>query len=868
MIPWRFEVFTSAQNVQGSQKAPLVPQIFNLPLIDLYFTGRKDELKKLYTLCTANHRVAIHGLGGIGKTTLSIKYANEYKNQYKFIYRMSAATPTEIAEGFSKLADKLNISQSNPSERLDLLKELLDHYEKDYLVILDGADSPAAFETLKTYLPERGKCLLLTTRMPEKAKSLNFVPLELLPLEPGDAVNYLIQASGHIKNLQASTKIQEQATLLAEKLGRLPLALSHAAAYIRAQGMSFERYIKLFENCQLELFTAKTLHLEGEESPKTLLTTWQINLNIIEKNYQCRLAKEVIDFFSFLGQSPIPFDLLSNWFAITHPELHALKLRNALSYLKEYSLISSPESDSYSIHVLMQEVSRYWLSSEEARSRALSYAIKGLSSFFKNHNMQDWEKRRIFREWAPHIEAALKHIEDPLLRNCKEKLATENASEILTVVEQLGSIYLWDHRYKEAELMANKALQITKKLYKEDASEVAASYHSLAMAINGLGKHDVALQHDGRVLKIRKDLLEGCVNEIAKDLGEDIDESLEVGQKALEVRKKLLAKYHSIKRPPKESAEVLASKEENLEEIKAKHTFLKNAILQLATSYNNAGLTFSDLKNYEGAREFLEQALDLKKEVLGELHSSVARTYNSLGIVLRHLKMPDQALAYIKKGVEIRESLGERSPGLARSYNNMGYTLLKHGSPEEALIYQRKALDLKEELLIAKENYLLIEIYEVLHNILMKLGEIQENQENYLEAILCKKESLNLREAQNKKDPKLISIHEELAEVWKLLGKQENALHHIKQAQELRAKKERLEQIYQTRRSRDCIIGEVDNFYTSHLINLKRHCILASRQVRLKDEESSSSSEEEELVSDFAGPRFLRSPPYSNSDEE
>ena len=456
-IPWRYEVFASAQNAKDHQKSLNPPKFFDLPLPDRDFTGRKEELEMLHDLCTKNHRVAIMGLGGVGKTALSIKYANvdDYQKSYTSIHFIRAATPLEIAEGFSKLADQWDIPPGEPTKRLNKLKEKLDQCQKSYLIILDGVDSNRALESLEKHLPERGKCFLLTTRRQAKTRRLKFTPLELSSFNLNEATNYPIQARSHDD--------KEQAALLAKKFGCLPLALSHAVAYIRMQDISFRKYIELFEANQLELFTSETLYLDEAESQKTLLTTWQTSLDIIERDHQCPLAKEVISFFSFLGQSPIPFDLVKSWAKAIQPSLSEIQLRKALGYLKDYSLINSSQNSCYRIHHLVQEVNRHMLGRAEARTNALFQAIKGTASFFKGHDMENGGKRIDFREWTPHIEAILEHEEKLLPKELKKKLFPE----IITLVDQIWSIYHWDQRHEEADAMFHKKLALWERTHSD-----------------------------------------------------------------------------------------------------------------------------------------------------------------------------------------------------------------------------------------------------------------------------------------------------------------------------------------------------------------------------------------------------------------
>ena len=453
--------------------------LINIAAPNPHFTGREYELHRLHDLCTTEHRVAICGLGGVGKTALSIQYAHTYQNQYKFIYRMSATTPMEITEGFSKLADYLVIPSAEILERFHMLREKLDHYLENYLLIIDGADFPSAFELLRTYLPKKGTCIL-TTRAHVQTDCLNSKVFELRPFGRSEAVNYLMRTSNQCSETLAKCN-REPAATLAERLGYHPLALCQAAAYIRTQGMSFERYIALFENYRMKLFTAETLHVKTGE---TLFDNLQISLDVIEKSHGCSLATEVLFFFSFLGQTPIHFSLAKSWLEAAHPELGELALMEALHYLQEYSLIYTPKSELFSIHLLVQEAARFMLSSKspEACTNVLSQVIKGTSSFFKEHDLKNLGTRKNFKEWAPHIEAILKHEEQLLTNELKHNLF----SEIIALANQLSGIYYSEHMFKEAERLAIKSLQFKMKYLTSKTSEIVAGDYCPANTLSKL----------------------------------------------------------------------------------------------------------------------------------------------------------------------------------------------------------------------------------------------------------------------------------------------------------------------------------------------------------------------------------------------
>jgi tetratricopeptide (TPR) repeat protein len=65
--------------------------------------------------------------------------------------------------------------------------------------------------------------------------------------------------------------------------------------------------------------------------------------------------------------------------------------------------------------------------------------------------------------------------------------------------------------------------------------------------------------------------------------------------------------------------------------------------------------------------------LEIRKELLGEKHTTVARDYNNIGVVYDIKNEYDLALQYYFKSLEInKELLGEKHADIASFYNNIG----------------------------------------------------------------------------------------------------------------------------------------------------------------------------------------------------
>lgn len=80
------------------------------------FVGRGQELAELRGMLTGEGSAAvvqptraraIHGLGGVGKSTLALHYADRFRDEYTLVWWITAETPEAILSGLAAVAVRL-----------------------------------------------------------------------------------------------------------------------------------------------------------------------------------------------------------------------------------------------------------------------------------------------------------------------------------------------------------------------------------------------------------------------------------------------------------------------------------------------------------------------------------------------------------------------------------------------------------------------------------------------------------------------------------------------------------------------------------------------------------------------------------------
>jgi hypothetical protein len=250
-----------------------LPQVWKVPARNPHFTGRGPDLSVMARGLAAGSTVTVHsvrGLGGVGKTQLAVEYAYAHATDYDLVWWIAAEEPASMPDQFTALAARLGLDPAaDPGAVRDQVHGAL-RGVPGWLLIFDNAD---AAEDIAPWLPAgplpagiQGH-VIVTTRRGGFAALGQVMDLEVIGLP--DAVRLL---RSRVPDLS-----QETGGQIAEELGRLPLALEQAAAYLDRTRMPGQEYLELLRN------RAADLHARGQVASRkdTIATLWDISLERI-----------------------------------------------------------------------------------------------------------------------------------------------------------------------------------------------------------------------------------------------------------------------------------------------------------------------------------------------------------------------------------------------------------------------------------------------------------------------------------------------------------------------------------------------------------------------------------------------------------
>ena len=602
-------------------KKVLVPRyLTGLPSLEDELIGREEELAELQrTLHTAQSVVLMNGMGGIGKTTLALAYANLHKDAYRHIAWVEV--PGDFATGLTShfiLLQNLSIKELTGSPKGDVLLVLneLAKLGGTNLLILDDAND--TLKTYKAYLPKDWH-VLLTSR-----QELGFRHTLRLDFLSADSARKLFYS--HYTWEQDDTTVN---AILAY-VGYHTLSVELLAK--TAQRRRIKRIAELraaLEERGLEIGRVadfSTLHSRDQNVERIfpyLKVVFKIDedkLTDTERRWLRRLAMlppsftEVEDLARFFEIDKKDIDSWDSYTA-TLESLHA-----------KGWLIYDDKDDAYKMHQIIREVVRYYLPSVENELDTLVNIMSNLGEIYRESG--EYERARDL------LEKALQSVLSFFGKDHPNALFGQ--SNLASVYQNLGD-------YHRARELLEKALDNALKNFDEWHPRVAISQSNLANVYRSLGQYEKA-----------QDLFEKALASNLKNFGE-VHPTVAVSQSNLANVYYYLGEYE---RARDLLEKTLASNLKNFGEVHP----------TVASYQSNLGWVYKELGEYERARDLLEKALQNALKNFGELHPKVAVSYDNLIEVYAYFKQWDKAQEASNKSLDIwLKTLGVEHPYTKRA---------------------------------------------------------------------------------------------------------------------------------------------------------------------------------------------------------
>lgn len=294
--------------------------------------------------------VALHGMGGIGKSAVALEYCHQHHGDYALVWWVEAESPEKIQGSYRLLADEVGIAYQTDADIRPLVNRYLAALP-NWLAVFDNAEDDEVVRSLRPE-PGNGK-LLVTSRHPDRWAR----PLAVDVLTADESVEWLLSAStaaGHPVDDDALAA----ATTLADRLDGLALALTMASAYVIETRESLAGYLELFDNDDEGRLVLDDPGSRPPDYNETVWTAWALSIERLTADNP--LATELLDYMSFYAPRDIPLRIFTEGMDVDRADFN-----QAIRDLRQYSLITV-EGRYASVHRLVQSVTRSALGAIDA----------------------------------------------------------------------------------------------------------------------------------------------------------------------------------------------------------------------------------------------------------------------------------------------------------------------------------------------------------------------------------------------------------------------------------------------------------------------------------------------------------------------
>ncbi|TGJ81637.1 hypothetical protein E0Z10_g7128 [Xylaria hypoxylon] len=593
------------------------------------FVGREEILSRIVGIVPPGvedddcQRIAIEGLGGVGKTQIALEIAFRIKALYPHcsVFWVPAVDAAHFENAILKIGQQLKVKgiDDDKADVRSLVQIALSESHEEWLLIVDNADDVGLLSgnaALRDHLPFSCKgSILFTTRNHEAVRKL------------GVRLSHVIHVSGMNKmeatdlfrrNLDIKQIRDPQVTAeLLESLAYLPLAIKQASAYMDQTGITMTRYLKL---CRSNDETFLKLlgkefedHRRYKDTQNPVATTWLISFRQISRDNP--LAVQKLQIMSILAKD-VPKDLL--WTGEDDLEAEeAIELgdKSTDGKIMANLLVNVAESNQKlgkfkKAEILYRqalELQTRFLGKEHPSVLCIMDGVAGalFSLGFTMNNLALTLGRQGKLEQAEKMQRQTVELHQKVLK--------AEHPNTLQSMNDLGYMLQEGGKYKEAEILFEETLRLRMGVHGSSHPKTLDTMGSLAVSLHAQGKFDEAAKLQRKTLGLRAKVLGtghphtlDSMNGVAHTLlsqGE-LDKAETMYWETLELRTKALGIGHP-------------------------HTL---------ETMDGLALTLHAQKKYEQARILHELTVDLRTENFGPEHPDTLKSMHNLKLALERIE--------------------------------------------------------------------------------------------------------------------------------------------------------------------------------------------------------------------------------------
>ncbi|MEK2494789.1 FxSxx-COOH system tetratricopeptide repeat protein [Kitasatospora purpeofusca] len=640
----------------------------------------------------------LSGGGGVGKSQLAAAYAHQARAEgMDVLVWVNAAETAQIVTAYATAAQRVGVPGADGQDAESDAGAFLDWLAatgRSWLVVLDDLTD---LEGTQRWWPPAGtgggRVLATTRRRDALVSGGGRAVVDIGTYNPAEALGYLHE---RLTAADAGHLLDDAADLV-EALGLLPLALSHAAAYMINEGVDCTAYLDLFTHRASRMESLLPPGADTDNYGREVTTSLLLALDAAGRREPVGLATPAIRLAAHLDPAGHP-DTLWTTRAVTQyltdhrttrasdpAPVTAGQARSVLRLLHHYALITHTPHDTHRavrLHALTARAARETTPTTDTPATVRA-AADALQTVWPEHEHTARDLTTVLRAntdtlndladghlWQPGGHPVLFVAGHSLLRAGLFHTAVTHWQHLTAVAERLlggdhpstlaargnlATSYWRAGRTAEAIRIEERVVADCEHVLGRDHPETLTARTNLAASYRREGRTDEAIRIEERVLADRERLA-----------GEDHSDTLMA-------RGNLAASYGQAGRTDEAiriEERVLADRERGLGE---DHPDTLTARGNLAVSYTRAGRT-------DEAIRIAERVLADRERLAGADHSDTLMARGNLAVSYARAGRTDEAIRIEERVLADRERLaGADHPDTLTARANLAVAYARAG---------------------------------------------------------------------------------------------------------------------------------------------------------------------------------------------
>ncbi|PPA38132.1 hypothetical protein BF14_034340 [Streptomyces griseus] len=614
----------------------------------------------------------LSGGGGVGKSQLAAAYAHQALTAGTDLVVWVNATETDqIITLYAQAAHRLQVpGAGGPDAESDARAFMtwLATTSRSWLVILDDLTDLDAAEPWwpPPSLTGAGWVLVTTRRREARLSGAGRVVIPIGTYTPDESAAYLYD---RLTTEETAHLLDEQVPALAVALGHLPLALSHAAAYMINEDVKCSHYLHLFNDSSARLDDLLPRHADTESYGQQVAAALLLSLGAAQGCDPIGTAVPALRLAALLDPAGHPQTLWTsesfNHHLDTHHSArpgsaptptHTSKARAALRLLHRYGLLTD------NIRNGPRAVQIHALTARAVLEITPSPELPAAVSTVADALLEAWPQADFE---CSELSAVLRANTDVLNAHGGDLLWVIHGGEVLY---RAGKSFLEAGLYTAAVSHWRRVASDGHRLLGPEHSDTLAAQSNLALSYWRAGRTAEAIALQERVVADTDRLLG---SEHPNTLSTQVALAASYGQagrteEAIVIEKQVVADRKRLLGP--------------------EHPSTLTAQINLATSYREMGRT-------EEAIVIEKQVVADRKRLLGPEHPSTLTAQSNLATSYREMGRTEEAIVIEEQAVvDFARLLGPEHPSTVIARANLAASYGQVGRTEEAIVIEEQAV--------------------------------------------------------------------------------------------------------------------------------------------------------------------------------